>query len=322
MFPRIPASLFSIVVGLSGLSTAWRSASQLWHVPTAVGEFIAAFASLCWVVLLALYSLKWIRAREEALAESRHPIQCCFIGLVGVATMLVAGGAQPHAPQVALAIFVVGLTFTIAFAAWRTGGFWQGGREVSSTTPVIYLPTVGGCFVAAIVGSTLGYDDWGRLAFGAGLFSWLALESVILHRTLTGPELPEALRPVLGLQLAPPAVGCVAYLSVTQGHPDLIAYALLGYALLQGLVLMRLLPWIWHGASAGYWAFTFGATSLATAALKLVLRGDETGALTKLAPVLFLFGNIVVLIALFATIRLTIAGRLIEKRALPSVRQP
>jgi hypothetical protein len=39
------------------------------------------------------------------------------------------------------------------------------------------------------------------------------------------------------IQLAPPAVGCSAYLSITSGPPDLFAQALIGYALFQ--VLLR-----------------------------------------------------------------------------------
>jgi tellurite resistance protein len=38
-----------------------------------------------------------------------------------------------------------------------------------------------------------------------------------------------AMRPTLGVQLAPPAVGAVAYLGVTQGPPDIFAHALIGY---------------------------------------------------------------------------------------------
>jgi hypothetical protein len=64
---------------------------------------------------------------------------------------------------------------------------------------VLYLPTVAGSFVTAITASSLGFADWGRLAFGAGLFSWLAVESVLLHRLSTVTALQPALRPTLGI---------------------------------------------------------------------------------------------------------------------------
>jgi len=80
----------------------------------------------------------------------------------------------------------------------------------------------------------------------------------------TVSELPPPLRPTLGIQLAPPTVGCSAYLSITSGPPDLFAQALLGYGLFQALLLIRLIPWIVRQPFAPfYWAFTFGLAALA-----------------------------------------------------------
>jgi Voltage-dependent anion channel len=169
--------------------------------------------------------------------------------------MLVAGGAVPYSRLIALIVFLVGCAFTLCFAIWRTGGLWFGERDQSSTTPVLYLPTVAGSFVAGTVAAAFGRADWGQFAFGAGLFSWLAIESVLLNRLLTGPTLASALRPTLGIQLAPAPVGAVALLSVAPNESSLFAHAMIGYGLLQGLVLLRLLPWIMQEPFApSYWA--------------------------------------------------------------------
>lgn len=117
---------------------------------------------------------------------------------------------------------------------------------------------------------------------------------MLIHRLLTADPLPPPLRPTLGIQLAPAPVGALAYLSVTQGAPDVLAHALLGYGVLQALILIRLLSWIMKQPFApSYWAFTFGATALASTALKLVARGD-TGPAAATAPVLFVAANLVV----------------------------
>jgi tellurite resistance protein len=42
-------------------------------------------ATVVWAVLLVLYVMKAFVAWEAVLDEIEHPIQCCFIGLVGVA---------------------------------------------------------------------------------------------------------------------------------------------------------------------------------------------------------------------------------------------
>lgn len=263
-------------------------------------------ASAVWAVLIALYVAKWLLAREAALEELRHPVQCCFVGLIGVSTLLVALAVLPYSAGAAQVLLVVGASATLGFALWKTGLLWRGGRDHSTTTPVLYLPLVAGAFVTATAAAGLGYPDWGQLAFGAGLFSWLAIESVLLHRLYTAAPLPPALRPALGIQLAPPTVGAVAYLSVSGGAPSIVAHALVGYGLLQALILVRMLPWIMEQPFApSYWAFTFGATALATAPLRMVENGGG-GAVAAIAPFLFVAANLTVGLVAWGTLRLVV----------------
>jgi tellurite resistance protein len=252
------------------------------------------------------------------MLEARHPIQCCFIGLAGVATMLVANGIVPYWAGLATLLYVAGAAFTIGFGLWRTGSLWQGDRDPASTTPVLYLPTVAGGFVMAAGAASLGHADVGQIAFGAGFFSWLAIESVLLHRLYTSPAMAAALRPTLGIQMAPPSVGAAAYVSVNGGVPDMLAHAMIGYGILQALMLLRLLPWIRQQPfAASYWAFTFGATALATAPLRLIAHGDP-GAISMLAPVLFVGANAVVGLVALGTLRLLAQGRLLPPTAAPA----
>jgi tellurite resistance protein TehA-like permease len=62
--------------------------------------------------------------------------------------------------------------------------------------------------------------------------------------------------------------------SPASGPPDLFAKALIGYALFQVLLMIRLLPWIARQPFApSYWAFTFGLSALAISWLRFVDRG-------------------------------------------------
>ncbi|MGO4567917.1 dicarboxylate transporter/tellurite-resistance protein TehA [Rhizobium sp. 2YAF20] len=325
--PLVPAAYFGIVLGLAGLGNAWRLAHQVWQLPAAIGEAIVMLAIVVWLLVVVLYALKWLLARQEALKEVAHPVQCCFIGLVGVATMLIAGGLLPYSSIAAELLFAIGAACTLLFAVWRTGGLWQGDRQDAMTTPVLYLPTVAGSFVTAALASALGHQDWGQLFFGAGLFAWLATDSVLLHRMFT-ITLPPPMRPTLGIQLAPPTVGALAYLSVTQGAPDILAHMLIGYGILQALILLRLLPWIMKEPfSPAYWTFTFGATALAAAPLRLIDRGD-TGPIATLAPILFIAANLVVGAVAVGTIWLLASGRMpivwanLSPQATETAKQP
>jgi tellurite resistance protein len=319
--PLVPAAFFGMVLGTVGLGGSWRAATKVWGLPAVVGETIILIGALVWLILLLLFAAKWIVAKQDALEEAAHPVLCCFIGLAGVSTMLSAGALLPYAHLLAQAVFIIGAVFTLLFAVWRTGGLWQGGREPASTTAVLYLPTVAGSFVTTIVGSAFGVADWAQFFFGAGLLSWLAIESVLISR-LYAVTLPPPLRPTLGIQLAPPAVGAVAYLSVHPGPPDIIAHMLVGYAVLQVLIMLRLLPWLLEGGfSTGFWAFTFGITALSTATIRLIERGDG-GTIAVLAPILFVFANVVVGLIAAGTVYQLATGRVPLKWWSPALPQP
>ena len=309
--PNVPAAFFGMVLGLAGLGNAWRAATAAWRLPAAVGEALMAAATVVWAVLVILYASKWILRRQEAIAEALHPVQCCFIGLGGVSTMLISLALLPYSRPIATGLLVAGGVFTLGFAVWRTGLLWQGDRDPATTTPVLYLPAVAGGFVAAAALAAFGLPDWGAFAFGAALLTWLAIESVLLHRLYTLPEMPVALRPTLGIQLAPPAVGAVAYYAVNGGHVDLFVNGLLGYGVFQALILIRLLPWfLKQPFAASYWAFTFGAAALTTVPLRMIARG-ETGPATQLAPVLFVMANLVVAMVAIGTLYLLFKRRLL-----------
>lgn len=319
----IPVSFFGIAVGALAFANLWRVAIRVWHLPTIAGDVLSVAALAVWVVVLLAYGHKWLTHAAEARAEMQHPVQSSFAALVPVSSLLAAQILQPYAHSVALALFGVAVVAQLVLGVYLHGRLWQGGRKPELITAAIYLPTVASSFVAGTAAAAFGFHQLGGLFFGAGVLSWLAIESMILHRAAVHEALPEALRPILGIQLAPPVVGGVTYLSLSSGTPDLIALMLLGYGLYQVLMLLRLLPWIRQQAFVpGYWAFSFGVAALPTMAIRMVERG-ATGPLEWIAPVLFIAANVVIGILVVKTLGLLVRGKLIpavvEARPAPRI---
>jgi tellurite resistance protein len=283
-----------MILGLVGLGNIWRVGSKMWGLPHAVGEIIMAVAVVIWALLVASYVAKWITSSDEARAELAHPVLCCFIGLVPVSAALIGLAFAPYSPGIAVVLFWIGSLGQLAFSLFRTGQLWKGGRDPNTTTPVLYLPSVAGSFISSIAATAFGYPELAQLFFGVGLFSWLAIESIILQRLYIQESLPKPIRATLGIQLAPSVVGCAAYLGLTTGKPDLFAHMLLGYGLVQALMLVRLQGWLREQPfGASFWAFTFGVTALAYSCMRFVDRG-MTGLYEPLAAVSFVAANLVV----------------------------
>ena len=309
----LPASFFGIVLGLSGLGQAWRLSVRLWDMPTVIGEAVLLLSVLVWAVLLVVYVLQAIRRPEIARKEFQHPVQGSTPALLAVSTLLIVLAVLPYSRSLAWILAAAGIAWHLAFSLWHTGTQWQGGRDNLDTAPTLYLPAVAGNFTSAAALGGLGHPDWGWLFLGAGIFSWLALESLIIQRLWHPNALPAAQRPLLGIQFAPPAVCAMAWLMLDPGSTDHWLLMLWGYGLFQLLLGMRLGPWL--GAqpfSPSYWAYTFGIAATTVCGLKLALAG--VGAAQVLAIPVFAGANLFI-----GYLSLRTAWRAVNNTLLPKV---
>ena len=313
VLPVVPVSFFAMVMGLVGLTLAWRRAVLAWALPALPGEAIGWCGVALWALLIVLYGVKWCIARPAAVAELHHPVQSGFVGLAGVATMLAGLIVLPTSRIFALAIIAPGMVWSLGFVIWSTGRQWMGGRELTSLTPAFYLPMGAGGFVTAIALAALGWRDWAVLAWGAAAFSSFGIESVVLHRLYHAAPLPPPLRPTLGVILAVPTVASISYLAAFGNDGALFVQALLGYGLLQAILLARLMPWVIEGGfSPGLWAYSFGLAALANASIQL---GAHSGAWATLAPLLFGVASLLIAALALGTIMLLLRGRLLPVRS-------
>lgn len=301
----VPASLFGMVLGMSGLGQAWRVAVRLWGVPTQIGETILVLATLIWAGLLLAYIGQALRQPDVTRREFLHPVQGSTPALLAISTLLISLAVLPYSRSLAWTLAAAGIGWHLAFSLWHTGTLWQGGREALDTTPSLYLPTVAGNFTSAAALGGLGQADWGWLFLGAGVFSWLALESLIIHRLWQPRALMAAQRPLLGIQFAPPVVCAMAWLMLAPGSSDHWLLMLWGYGLFQLLLGMRLKSWLGEQPfAASYWSYTFGIASTTVCALKLSLAGVASA--QALALPIFCAANAFIAYLLIRTVMRTV----------------
>lgn len=309
----LPASFFGMVLGLSGLGQAWRIGGTLWGLPKAVGESLLLVAALVWLTLLIAYLVQALRHPAVIAKEFCHPVQGGTPALLAVSTLLIVLAVVPYSQTAAGVLAVLGIGWHLAFSLWHTGALWKGGRDALDTAPTLYLPTVAGNFTSAAALGALGHADWGWLFLGAGMFSWLALESLIIQRLWQPKSMPAAQRPLLGIQFAPPVVCAMAWLILAPGSNDHWLLMLWGYGLFQLLLGIRLGAWLGEQPFApSYWAYTFGIAAATVSGLKLALAGVP--AARALAIPVFIGANLFIGYLALRTAHLAFTRRLLPGR--------
>jgi tellurite resistance protein len=287
----ISASLFSVVLGMSGIGQAWRVAVQLWQVNPLVGKIVLLSASLIWLGLLIAYISDAIRNPARVSAEFRHPVAGGTPALLSISTLLICQAVLPYSRSLAWVLAAMGISWHLFYSIWHMGTLWQGGRQAGDTTPSLYLPTVASSFTTASALGALGFPEWGWLFLGVGAFSWLTLESMMFSRLWHDAPLPAVQRPLLGIQFAPPVVCSAAILVIAPNTPPQWLLMLLGYSLFQMIVGLRLKSWMGaHPFGLSWWSFSFGVVSATVTCLKLAL--ENVPAASTLALPVFIGGNL------------------------------
>lgn len=239
-----------------------------------VGEGLLLIATLVWATLLIGYIRQWLTTPHHTASEFKHPVQGSTPALLAISTLLISLALRPYSFAFAATIATFGIVWHLVFSLWHTGKQWQNGRDGAHTLPALYLPTVAGNFTSAAALGALGYPDWGWLFLGAGVFSWLALESLVIQRLWQPSTMPTAQRPLIGIQFAPPVVCSMAWLLLTPGSTDHWLLMLWGYGLFQLLLGLRLKTWLGEQPFApSYWSYTFGIAATTVTGLKLAVAG-------------------------------------------------
>ena len=268
----LPIGLFGSVMGLTGLSVAWRLAQARYGAPEWVALAVAAVAVAAFVAVLTGYAIKTVTAFDAVKVEFRHPIAGNLFGTFFISLLLLPILLAPYALLLSRALWTVGACGMVGFA-WLIVGRWMSDRQqVAHATPAWIIPVVGLLDVPLALPS-LGLPPLHGLAVFAlanGLFFAVPLFTLIFSRLLFEPPLPDALKPSLMILVAPFAVGCSTYAVTTGQQGDLFGdslYMLTLFLLAVLLAQLRNLA-VCCPFRVSWWAVSFPLAASSIAALR------------------------------------------------------
>ncbi len=303
---HLPVSIFSTVMGMTGLAIAWQKAHTSLGVPEIVWLTIAVFSSLLFAVLLIAYLLKAVRFPRAVVAEWKHPVRVNFFPTLSISLLLLGIVWLETAHALSFVLWVAGtlvhLGFTFAIlSSWMHHTHY----DIKHANPGWFIPVVGNLFVP-ICGVQFVSPEVAWFFFSIGMVFWIVLMTIVLYRIFFHDPIPPRLMPTLFILLAPPAVGFIAYGALS---PELDAFARVLYYTALFLVLLlggSVMRFIKGGFFISSWAYSFPLAAMTIATFAMAKRSGLDFFL-GLAVVLLGIVSVVVMVLLRKT--LGAAGR-------------
>jgi len=292
---------YGAVMGLAGLALTGRAAATVWpgvvRAPAYLTEPWVLLAVIALLLLLASYFLKGFRGVK---ADLTNPMTMGFCGALPVGMSLIAGGIGPYAPVFASALWWFAFALFTALQVWALVRLLSGGLAVGEINPGWLIILVGG-IVLPCPGMSLGLAEASRFTFGISATVAPILMALLFYRAITGPALPDALRPTWFILLVPSSL---IYANGLTLFPEIVFLENLFYfslALAAALLAISrgFLRWPFGPA---WWAFTFPLDALAYAAARYA-QDHPTPIWRSVCAATLLLAAAFVLLVLWRTLR-------------------
>ena len=269
---HFPVSIFSTVMGLSGLAIAWQKAHTALNAPVFVWQGIAGFASLLFLCLLAIYGVKTLRYPGAVGAEWKHPVRVNFFPTISICLLLLGIVWLETAPTISMLLWATGSLVHLAFTfAILSSWMYHTHYDIKHANPAWFIPVVGNLFVP-ICGVQFATPELAWFFFSIGMIFWIVLMTIVFYRIFFHEPIPPRLLPTLFILLAPPAVGFIAYgvlVPQLDGFGRVLYYTSLFLTLLLGSNVLR---FVRGGFFISAWAYSFPLAAMTIASFAMAKR--------------------------------------------------
>lgn len=273
---NFPISWFATVMGLAGFAIAWHRAETILVLPFRVSYLILGLTIVVFVLLGVLYLSKLIRYRAQVVAEVNHPVKLNFFPTISIGLLLISIALMEHQILVAYWLWVVGAILHLLFTLYVLSVWIHHSRfEIHHINPAWFIPIVGNILVP-IAGVKFASVEISWFYFSIGLLFWLVLFTIIFYRVIFHQPLPGKLTPTLFILIAPPAVGFISWIQLTD---SLDPFARILYYTALFLTLM-LATQVGRFARLNFflswWAYSFPLAAITIASLLMYQITEET----------------------------------------------
>jgi tellurite resistance protein len=300
----LPVGLFASVVGLSGMSVAWRLATKHYGAPYWISQSWGISAIVMFVAVSCGYFIKLISAPDAVSAEFRHPILGNLFGTVPLSMLLLPMVIYPVSLGFARALWCMGAIVMLTFSWFRIYRWMSDRQQVAHATPAWFIPVVGLLDVPLALPSLAMPNSHGIMTacLAIGFFFALPLFTIIFARLLFEAPMPDALQPTLLILVAPFSVGFSTYVATTHRF-DLFTQSLYALNIFLLSILLGRLRLIGRCCPfrVSWWAVAFPLAASTSSAIQFA-ASKSTLILDVIAVTLLALSSCVILGLLLRTL--------------------
>lgn len=275
--PRLahfPISFFATVMGLSGLTIAWEKAEAVLGLDLPVSRGLLVATGGVFVLLLLLYAAKLARHANAVSAELRHPVKLSFFPTISISLLLLSIATLHALPVLSEGLWLVGAAAHLAFTLYVMGVWINHTHfDIQHLNPAWFIPVVGN-IVVPVAGVSHGYVEVSWFFFSIGLLFWLVLLVIVFYRVIFHHPLPDRLVPTFFILIAPPAVGFIAYVRLSDGIDDFARVLYYAGLFLTLLLFTQVTKFTRLKFFLSWWAYSF---PLAAITIATFLIFEQTG---------------------------------------------
>lgn len=269
-----PVMMFSIVMGLAGLTMMYQKASLWLGITPWVGNALMVVTTLVFGLIGFMYMLKAVRYTPVIQKEFAHPVRLNFFASISISILMMAIMFKGNFPLVASAFWYLGAVLHFALTLY-TVSFWiHQNQVIEHANPALFLPIVGNVLVPL---GGMGFVSESVLFyfFSVGIFFWVILFAILFNRIKFYASLPEKMLPTLFIFVAPPAAGFLSYVSLF-GQIDAFAWILFSVALFFTFLLASMYKRFMRVPfSLAWWAYVFPLAAMGMSAMFLYHQTND-----------------------------------------------
>ncbi len=171
------------------------------------------------------YGLKTIKYFDEVKTDFKNRIRINFFSAISISFLLLSIAFMTYWPFLSMVLWWVGV-IVHSFLMLYTISFWiQHNFEIHFMNPAWFIPVVGNILIP-VAGVEYMPKAFSFIYFSVGFFFWIILFAIFLNRAIFHDQMPQKFIPTLFILIAPPAIGFIAYIRITQSWDSFAVFML------------------------------------------------------------------------------------------------